>query len=161
MMRIEARLKELGLVLPAALQTPPGLRLPFTPARVRGNRVYLSGAIAIEADGRPSQVLGKVGNEVTVEQGYESARKIALGHIAALQRALGDLDRVTAWLRVHAMINAAPGFNNTPAVANGYSDLIIQLWGDDAGAHARSAVGMAVLPLNAPVEIEAEVEIDA
>lgn len=80
-------------------------------------------------------------------------------HLASLKRALGDLDRVTAWLRVFAMVNVAPGFNETPLVTNGYSDLILELYGPEIGAHARSSIGMAI-PLNAPVNCEAEVEID-
>jgi len=78
--------------------------------------------------------------------------------LATLQRAIGDLDRVTAWVRVFGMVNAAPGFNRMPAVINGFSDLIIQLYGPEVGAHARSAVGLAELPFDIPVEIEAEVE---
>ncbi|MBU6478640.1 MAG: RidA family protein, partial [Xanthomonadaceae bacterium] len=79
--------------------------------------------------------------------------------LGSLRRELGDLDRVKHWVRVFGMVNSAPGFNRQPAVINGFSDLILQLWGDDAGAHARSAVGMAELPFDIPVEIEAEVEI--
>jgi enamine deaminase RidA (YjgF/YER057c/UK114 family) len=94
-----------------------------------------------------------------VEQGYEAARLTALSMLGSLQRELGDLDRITQWVRVFGMVNSAPGFNRQPAVINGCSDLILQLWGDDAGAHARSAVGMAELPFGIPVEIEGEVEI--
>jgi enamine deaminase RidA (YjgF/YER057c/UK114 family) len=79
--------------------------------------------------------------------------------LGSLKRELGDLDRVKRWVRVFGMVNSAPGFDKQPAVINGCSDLILQLWGDDAGAHARSAVGMAELPFGIPVEIEAEVEI--
>src|SRR5215475_1601857 len=78
----------------------------------------------------------------------------------SLWRALGDLDRITAWLRVFGMVNAAPGFNRTPAVINGFSDLILELWGPEAGPHARSAIGVAELPFNIPVEVEAEVAVD-
>ena len=81
---------------------------------------------------------------------------MALAHLGSLKRALGDLDRVTAWLCVFAMVNAAPGFNETPCVTNGYSDLILELYGPEAGLHARSSIGM-MLPLNAPVNCEAEV----
>jgi enamine deaminase RidA (YjgF/YER057c/UK114 family) len=101
----------------------------------------------------------KVGAEVTVEQAYESARLTGLSILGSLQRALGDLDRVTAWLRVFGMVNTAPGFRQTPSVINGFSDLILELYGDEAGQHVRSAVGMAELPFGIPVEIEAEVEI--
>jgi enamine deaminase RidA (YjgF/YER057c/UK114 family) len=158
-MRIEARIAKLGLVLPAPLQVPPGLQMPFAWVRVRGNRAYISGHVPQEADGTLAEPLGKVGAEVSPEQGYQAARLVALAHLGSLQRALGDLDRVTAWLRVFAMVNVAPGFDRTPLVTNGYSDLILEVYGPDIGLHARSSIGMA-LPLNAPVNCEAEVEID-
>ena len=135
------------------------LRLPFSWVRVRGNRAYISGHIPLNADGSVAQPLGKVGAEVSAEEGYESARLVALAHLASLKRALGDLDRITAWLRVFAMVNVAPEFNQTPLVTNGYSDLILELYGPEVGMHARSSIGMKI-PLNAPVNCEAEVEID-
>ncbi len=158
-MQIEAKPEALGLVLPAPMQTPAAMRLPFTWVRVRGKRAYISGHIAVNPDGSIAQPLGKVGAEVSVEEGYQSARGVALAHLGSLKRALGDLDRVTAWLRVFAMVNAAPDFNQTPLVTNGYSDLILELYGPEVGLHARSSIGMH-LPLNAPVNCEAEVEID-
>ena len=158
-MRIEQRLSELGLELPAAFQPPPGIELPFEMVRVRGNRAYISGHIPLNADGTVAEPLGKVGTDVSAEQGYEAARRVALAHLGSLKRALGDLDRVTAWLRVFAMVNVAPGFNRTPLVTNGYSDLILELYGPEVGAHARSSIGM-MIPLDAPVNCEAEVEID-
>ena len=82
-----------------------------------------------------------------------------LAIVGSLKRALGDLDRITAWLKVLGMVNVAPGFTLTPAVINGFSDLILAIWGPDAGSHARSAVGMAELPFGIPVEIEAVVEV--
>ena len=158
-MHIEAKLEELGLVLPEPMQVPQGLWLPFAWVRMRGNRAYISGHIALNPDGSVAQPLGKVGAEVTADEGYQSARLVVLAHLASLKRALGDLDRVTAWLRVFAMVNAAPGFNQTPLVTNGYSDLILELYGPEVGTYARSSIGM-MLPLNAPVNCEAEVEID-
>ena len=157
--RIEGRLLHMGLQLPQPLQVPAGLRMPFTWVRTRGNRAFISGHVAVNADGSLARPLGKVGAEVTPEEGYASARLVALAHLASLKRALGDLDRVTAWLRVFAMVNVAPGFNETPLVTNGYSDLILELYGPEVGAHARSSIGM-MIPLNAPVNCEAEVEID-
>jgi enamine deaminase RidA (YjgF/YER057c/UK114 family) len=97
---------------------------------------------------------------VTEEQAYDAARLTALAIVSSLQRSLGDLDRVTGWLRVFGMVNTAPGFTRTPAVINGFSDLILDLWGADAGPHARSAIGVAELPFSLPVEIEAEVAVD-
>jgi hypothetical protein len=159
MARIEARLAAMGLQLPQAMKTPEGLSLPFEWVRLRGGRAFVSGHVPLEVDGRLAAPLGRVGAEVSPEQGYASARLVALAHLASLKRALGDLDRVTAWLRVFAMVNVAPGFYETPRVTNGYSDLILELYGSQAGSHARSSIGM-VIPLNAPVNCEAEVEID-
>ncbi len=157
-MRVEARLAELGLVLPQPQSLPPDVRLPFSPVRIAGNRAYIAGHGPLAADGTIAPPLGKVGAELTLEQGVEAARLTCLAILADLQRALGDLDRVTAWLRVFGMVNSAPGFFQQPTVINGFSDLILELYGD-AGLHARSAVGMAELPFRIPVEIEAEVEI--
>jgi enamine deaminase RidA (YjgF/YER057c/UK114 family) len=159
-MQIEEKLAALGLTLPPAMQAPPGMRLPFAAVRVRGNRAFVSGAGPLAPDGAFAEPLGKVGAELTVEQGYQAARLTGLAILAALQRQLGDLDRVTAWLRVFGMVNVAPGFVQTPNVINGLSDLILELYGPERGAHARSAVGLAELPMRIPVEIEAEVEID-
>lgn len=156
-MKIEARLAEMGLVLPAPQQLPGG-RMPFDPVRVVGNRAYVAGHGPLNADGTVWEVRGKVGGNVTIEQGVEAARLVALAQLSSLQRALGDLDRITNWLRVFGMVNSAPGFERQPQVINGFSDLIIELFGA-AGNHARSAVGMAELPFGIPVEIEAEVEI--
>lgn len=157
--RIEAKLSEMGLLLPQPMQVPPGMRLPFAWVRRRGKRAFISGHVAVNPDGTLAKPLGKVGLDVSPEEGYASARLVALAHLASLKRAIGDLDRVTAWLRVFAMVNVAPGFNETPRVTNGYSDLILELYGRDAGEHARSSIGM-MIPLNAPVNCEAEVEID-
>jgi enamine deaminase RidA (YjgF/YER057c/UK114 family) len=158
-MNIEAKLAEMGLTLPEPMQAPQVMRLPFAQVRVRGNRAYISGHGPVNADGSMAQPLGKVGAEVSLEQGYQAARLTALALLSSLKRELGDLDRVTAWLRVFGMVNSAPGFNQQPAVINGFSDLILELYGPQAGQHARCAVGMAGLPADIPVEIEAEVEI--
>ncbi len=157
---IEERLNRLGLVLPEPVKAPPGVRLPFAPVRVRGNRAYISGHGPFNPDGTLAGPYGRVGAEVTVEQGYQAARLTALSILGSLKRELGALDRVTAWLRVFGMVLSAPGFDQQPKVINGFSDLILDLYGPERGAHARSAVGMAELPFNLCVEIEAEVEID-
>ena len=133
--------------------------MPFSWVRVRGNRAYISGHIPLNEDGSIAHPLGKVGAEVSAEEGYQAARRVALAHLGSLKRALVDLERITAWLRVFAMVNVAPEFNQTPLVTNGYSDLILELYGPEVGAHARSSIGM-MIPLNAPVNCEAEVEID-
>ena len=156
-MRIEARLAELGLTLPPLL-TMPGVKLPFESVRVLGDRAVVSGHGAQGPDGRLVGPFGKVGAEVTEEQGYAAARSVALSMIASLQRTLGDLDRITAWVKLLGMVNSAPDFDRQPSVINGASDLIIEVFGD-AGRHARSAVGVAALPWRIPVEIEGEVLI--
>jgi enamine deaminase RidA (YjgF/YER057c/UK114 family) len=160
MAKIEERLSALGLVLPEPVKPPQGVILPFRFARVMGKRVFVSGHGPQLPDGVIAGPLGKVGRTLTVDQGYAAARLTALSVFGSLKRALGDLDRVTAWLRVFGMVNAAAGFNRMPSVINGFSDLVLELWGPEAGAHARSAVGMAELPFDIPVEVEAEVEID-
>jgi enamine deaminase RidA (YjgF/YER057c/UK114 family) len=133
--------------------------LPFRLVRIRGDRAYVSGHGPLNPDGTLAPPFGKVGRELSVEQGYHAARLTALAILGSLERALGDLERVRAWTRVFGMVNSAPGFNQQPRVINGFSDLILELFGPDRGAHSRSAVGMAELPFDLPVEIEAEVEI--
>jgi hypothetical protein len=140
---------------------PPGVVLPFQFVRIIGRRALISGHGPLNADGTIAAPLGKLGREVSVEQGYAAARLTALAMLGSLQRALGDLDRITAWMRVFGMVASAPGFDRQPAVINGFSDLILEVFGPDIGAHSRSAVGMAELPFNIPVEIEGEVEFDA
>ena len=159
MARIEERLSALGLVLPAPVKVPAGVLLPFQFVRLMGNRVLVSGHGPQNPDGSIAAPLGKLGRELTVEQGYAAARLTALSILANLKRTLGDLDRICAWGRVFGMVNSAPGFNQQPSVINGFSDVIIELYGPVAGAHSRSAVGMAELPFDMPVEIEAEAEI--
>ena len=153
-MRIEARLDEMGLTLHEPAPNPAGVQPRFSRVRVRGNRAYIAG----HGPGGDTP-RGKVGAELTLEQGYEAARQTGLSILSSLKAELGDLDRVSAWLRVLGMVNTASGFNQTPDVINGFTDLIMDLYGDEAGAHSRSAVGMAELPFGIPVEIEAEVEI--
>jgi enamine deaminase RidA (YjgF/YER057c/UK114 family) len=154
-MVIEERLAALGLSLPP----PVPVTLPFPWVRLHEGRAYVSGHGPQNADGSLLEPFGKVGAEVSAEQAYAAARATALGILGSLKRALGDLDRVTAWLRVFGMVNAAPGFTATPPVINGFSDLILELWGAQAGQHARSAIGVAELPFGIRVEIEAEVAI--
>jgi hypothetical protein len=156
---VEKRLKELGLVLPGPLQMPPGVTLPFPWVRVVGSRALISGHGPTNTDGSLAQPLGKVGAEVSVEQAYVAARLTGLAILGSLKRELGDLGRIAGWNRVFGMVNSAPGFNRQPAVMNGFTDLILSVFGSTAGAHARSAVGLAELPFNIPVEIEGEVEL--
>jgi len=150
-------LRARGLALPQPTRPPPGAKLPFAWVRVVGDRVLVSGHGPTNADGTLAQPLGKVGADLTLEQGYEAARRTALAMLASLERELGDLERIDRWVRAFGMVNSAPGFDRQPAVINGFSDLVLELWGPDRGQHARSAVGMAELPFGIPVEIEAEV----
>lgn len=159
MPRIEERLARLGLVLPAPIKVPQGVALPFQFVRIVGSRAFLSGHGPQNADGSIAEPLGKVGLDLTLEQGYAAARLTALSMLGSLKRAVGDLDRIAYWQRVFGMVNSAPGFNRQPSVLNGFSDLILELFGLEVGSHARSAVGMAELPFDFPVEIEGEVEI--
>jgi enamine deaminase RidA (YjgF/YER057c/UK114 family) len=159
-MEIEARLAALGLALPPPVQAPPGIRLPFAFVRVRGNRAYIAGHGPQNPDGSIAGPFGKVDTGVSVTEANHAARLTALSMLGSLKRELGDLDRVTAWLRVFGMVNCVPGFALQPQCINGFSDLILELYGPERGRHSRSAIGVGSLPFQMPVEIEAEVEID-
>ncbi|MCX7248426.1 MAG: RidA family protein [Burkholderiales bacterium] len=156
---IEERLRQMGLKLPAQIQAPAGVKLPFPFVKVQGQRVLISGHGPLNEDGTLASPLGKLGGELTVEQGYLAAQRTGLAILASLRRALGDLDRIQSWTRIFGMINSSPGFTQQPLVLNGFSELILELYGADHGQHTRSAVGMAELPFNIPVEIEGEVQI--
>ena|SRR5689334_321365 len=153
---IDDRLAELGVKLPAPLSPPPDARLPFDLVRVDGDVAYVSGHGPF--DGDRQLYGGRVGAEITVDEGYEAARATGLSMLASLRRELGDLDRVTGWLKVLGFVACGEGFNATPAVINGFSDLILDVWGD-AGRHARSAIGAGELPFGMPVEVEALVRV--
>ena len=157
----DEKIIDLKLVLPESAKPPPNFVLKFSLVRVMGNRVFVSGHVPLNADGSICDVLGKVGAEVSIEQGYAAARQTGLAMLSSLKRELGTLNNITAWLRVFGMINVAPGFVQTPQIINGFSDLILDVFGEEIGNHSRSAVGMAELPFGVPVEIEAEVEISA
>jgi len=153
---INDRLAGLGLRLPAPVSPPPDVRLPFDLVRVHGDVAYVSGHGPF--DGDRQLFAGRVGGEVSVEQAYDAARATGLSMLASLEHELGDLDRVTKWLKVLGFVNCSDGFTATPAVVNGFSDLVLELWGD-AGRHARSAVGASELPFGMPVEVEAVVAL--
>ena len=155
---IEEKLEQLGLVLPASLKTPSEVQLPFSMVRVRGNIAYISGHGPQNEDGSTAAPFGKVGADISLKQAYDAAKLTALSILASLKRELGSLDNVY-WLKALGMVNAAPSFNQTPAVINGFSDLILELYGAEQGGHARSAIGVAELPFDIPVEIEAVVEV--
>jgi enamine deaminase RidA (YjgF/YER057c/UK114 family) len=154
-MRVEQKLADLGLELRRPARSNVG---NFVPAVRTGNLVYLSG----NGPGLPEGGLlhrGKLGDTVTIEQGYDCARLTMLNLLAVLKEEIGDLDKVKQVVKLLCMINSVSDFGDTPQVANGASDLLIELYGD-AGRHARSAVGMATLPGSMPVEIEMIVEVE-
>jgi enamine deaminase RidA (YjgF/YER057c/UK114 family) len=136
------------------------MELKFDPVRVVGDVAYVSGHGP--TDGLRVLIQGKVGDHragwLSQEVGWEAARLTALAMLASLKTELGDLDRVSGWLKVLGFVNTAPGFNGTPAVINGFSNLILEAWGDD-GHHARSAIGVAELPFDMPVEVEAMIAL--
>lgn len=151
-MSVNQRLQDLGIVLPEVAK-PAGAYLP---AVVSGNLVFTAGQIPL-VDGK-LVATGKVGKEITQEQAKDIARICALNAVAAVRGAIGDLDRVKRIVKVVGFVSSNPDFTQQPFVLNGASELLQQIFGDD-GIHARSAVGVAVLPLDAPVEVELVVEI--
>lgn len=159
-MRIESKLNDLGLVLPEPFAVAAGVAVPPQWIRVRNSIAYVSGQAARNPDGTPAGPFGKVPSEVSAEEARLGARGAALSILGTLQRELGDLDRLSAWLSVTGMVNADPGFAGTSGVINGFSDFIIELFGEEIGAHARTSPGMAALPGNSAVVIAATVEID-
>jgi enamine deaminase RidA (YjgF/YER057c/UK114 family) len=153
-MSAEARLKELGIVLPS-LGTPVANYLPY---RLAGNILYLAGQGPRDENGK--QLTGKLGKDIGIEEGYRRARLVGLGLLAAMRDALGSLDRVDYIVKLLGMVNAVPDFNDSPKVINGCSDLFVEVFGD-AGRHARSAVGNVMLPNQISVEIEGIVAVKA
>jgi enamine deaminase RidA (YjgF/YER057c/UK114 family) len=153
---IEDRLAGMGLELPAPLEAPPGVRLPYESVRVHGKLAYVSGHGPFDGSRQLSR--GSVGAELSVAEGYDAARATALSMLASLKHELGGLDQVRAWIKVLGFVKCAKGFNVTPAAINGFSDLILALWGED-GRHARSAIGADELPMGMPVEVEAIVAL--
>ena len=153
-MEIENKLKELGYELPAPRPQSVG---NFIAAVTTGNLVFLSGHGPGLPEGGFLHV-GKLGADLTIEQGYDCARLVMLNLLTSLKGEIGDLDRVSRIVKLLCMVNAAPDFGDTPKVANGASDLLISLYGE-SGRHARSAVGMSTLPGGMPVEIEMVVEL--
>ena len=149
----ETRLKEKGIVL-----TAPGKPVANYVNAVRvGNLLYLAGKGPTKPDG--SNITGKVGKDLSIEQGYEAAKLTAINHLAVLKAELGSLNKVKRIVKVLGMVNCTEDFKDQPKVINGYSDLMVEIFGDK-GKHARSAVGMYALPMNIAVEVEVIVEIE-
>jgi enamine deaminase RidA (YjgF/YER057c/UK114 family) len=149
--RPEERLKERKITLPPA----PAPVANYVRAVRVGNLLFVSGTTS-----RDLKPFGKVGRELTVDQGYQAARHAGLLFLANVRAELGTLDRVKRVVKVLGMVNSAEGFSEQPAVINGFSDLMVEVFGETMGKHARSAVGLAGLPGNAPVEVEAILEVE-
>lgn len=158
MSAIGARITALGHVLPPAPTFPPDVKLPFSVVRIVGDRAIVSGHGPQGLDGGLA-VTGTVGADLSVEQGYDAARLVALSMLGSLERELVSLDRIRSWVRVFGMVRCKADFEDHPAVINGFSDLIIAVFGDAIGQHSRSAVGVSALPLGMPIEVEAELLI--
>jgi len=152
-MQIEVKLEAMGLSLPAPL-IPPG---NFQLVKVHGGLAYVAGHGPF--DGATPLIQGVVGRDLTLDQGYDAARLTALSMLASLNRELGELDRLTQWIRAVGYVHCTPGFGQNAQVVDGFSDLIVELWGD-AGRHARSAPGQGPSPLNVPIIVDAIVAID-
>jgi enamine deaminase RidA (YjgF/YER057c/UK114 family) len=146
--RIESRLEELDVTLPEPL-VPPGT---FQLVKVHGGLAYIAGHGPF--DGAEPLVQGLVGRDLTVDEAYQAARLTGLSMLASLKRELGELDRITQWIRAVGYVHCAPDFGQNATVVNGFSDLIVELWGD-AGRHARSAPGQGPSPLNVPIIVDA------
>ncbi len=155
--KIDDRLEELGLELPRPFAPPPGVEFRFDLVRVHDRLAYVSGHLPMDGDRVLAQ--GKVDADVSVEDAHEAARLTGLSILASLRRELEDLDRVSGWVKALGLVNCSPGFSKTPAVVNGFSELILELWGE-AGRHSRSAIGAAELPFDVPVEVEAIAEVE-
>jgi enamine deaminase RidA (YjgF/YER057c/UK114 family) len=154
-MSAEARLKDKGITLP----TPTMPLANYVGAVQTGNLLFLSGHGPLRPQGKFTHV-GKLGRDLTVEQGYQVAREVGLNLLATTRAALGSLDRVKRIVKVLGMVNSADDFGDQPRVINGFSDLMVEVFGETIGRHARSAVGMAGLPLGIPVEIEMILEVE-
>lgn len=157
--RIETRLKELGIVLPR----PPKPVANYLPGVKVGEILYVAGTIGTIVDERGEDVLpirGKLGRELTVEQGYRSARYMAINHLAMMKVVIGDLDEVVRIVKMVGYVNAAPGFTRAPWVLNGASDLLVEVFGPERGRHARAALYQNELTDDAPVEAELTVQVE-
>ena len=153
-MGAEGRIKELGLTLP----DPPKPGGNYVPAVRVGNLLFLSGHGPSRVEGKPS-ARGKVGRDLSTEDGYKVAREVGVNLLGTARAMLGSLDKVKRIVKVLGMVNSAEGFGEQPKVINGFSDLMVEVFGEQ-GRHARSAVGMAELPSGIPVEIEMILEVE-
>ena len=155
----EERAAQLGLVLPAPWQLPAHVVTSASFIRIQGRRLLVSGHVPLDAQGNVCGPYGKVGDDVPLTEAIAAARRCMLAIFSSVQHAVGSLDAIAAWTVVRGYVNSAPTFNQYPAVMNGASDLLHAVFGPQAGAHARLALGVAGLPFDVPVEIEAELEL--
>ncbi|WP_299365472.1 RidA family protein [uncultured Paracoccus sp.] len=156
----EIRLKNMGIVLP---RRPKAIG-NYLPGVVVGNILYTSGTLGTRPDEDDNDVLpyvGKIGSDLTIEEGYASARLMAINHLSMMKAVLGDLDRVKRIVKMIGYVTCSPGFTEPHLVLNGASDLFVELWGEENGKHARAALTQHELGLNAPVEADLTVEIHA
>jgi enamine deaminase RidA (YjgF/YER057c/UK114 family) len=156
--KIEKRLKELNIVLPR----PPKAVANYIPGVKVGEILYVSGTIGTVPGPNDEDILpykGKLGKELSIEEGYQSARLVAINHLAMIKAVIGDLDNVVRIVKMVGYINAAPGFKDAPKVLNGASDLFVQVFGEDRGRHARAALYQNELTFDAPVENEITVQV--
>jgi enamine deaminase RidA (YjgF/YER057c/UK114 family) len=149
---IEVRLREIGIVLPAL----PAVGGNYVPAKTVGPIVYLAGVISTNSEG---VITGTAGIDRTVDEGYAAARACALTQLAVLQRHIGSLDAVKSVVSVNGYVNAVAGFQDSPIVINGASDLFVEIFGD-LGRHVRAAIGVSALPRHALVEVQMTVELE-
>ena len=152
-MSVESRLKELGIELPP----PPKPMGNYVPGVLTDNLLFMSGCGPRRNDG--TAITGKVGRELTTEQGYEAARVVGLNMLANIRAVLGSLDRIERVVKVLGMVNCTPEFSEMPKVINGFSDLFVELLGEERGRGARSAVGMGALPAQIAVEVEMVLQV--
>lgn len=151
---VEAKIEQLGYKLAVGAAAPKGVYLPFTR---NGNTLYLAGHLPLPAGG--SLICGRLGENMSIEEGQHAARMAALSLLSTIKAAVGDLDKVKKVVKLVGFVNSAPTFTNQPQVMNGCSELMGAVFGEEVGAHARSAVGVNVLPLGVAVEIEAIIEV--
>lgn len=158
--QVEKRLGEMGLKLPL----PPKPIGNYLPGVQVGNILYVSGTLGTVRDEHDNDIMpiaGKLGSDLTIEQGYESAKLMALNHLALMKKVIGDLDRIERIVKMVGYVNSAPGFTEAHLVLNGASDLYVELFGEERGRHARAALFQHELGVDAPVEAEMTVQIKA
>jgi enamine deaminase RidA (YjgF/YER057c/UK114 family) len=155
----ETRLQQLGLKLPRPTKLPEGLSLPFEFVNIRADRALFSGHPKSAKDGSIAGPYGIMGSDITTDQGYLEAREVGLSVFANLKAEIGELSRIVGWVRVFGMVTSAPGYSEQHVVVNGFSDLVIEVFGQEVGRHARSAIGVSGLPLGFAMEIEGELLI--